>query len=157
MCCHSAFPPADGKGWRPDEPCLLPLGCSPAACPLSGWQASCLLSWGPNKEENSRVTGAFSSSTSSLSSSSCQGSFLNSERSVCSSWETASWARDAASGGGAFLGRERSELGWLLGGSQHQREPSGPFHQGGPSGGSNDYLHPNLGPHEQVKRLSLGS
>lgn len=45
-CCHTAFPPANGKGWRPGEPGLLPLWCSPAACLSSGWQASCLLSLG---------------------------------------------------------------------------------------------------------------
>lgn len=35
--------------------------------------------------------------------------------------------------------------------------PQAPSTQGSRSGGSNDYLYPDPGPHEQVKLLSLGS
>lgn len=74
---------------------------------------------GAPKRENSQVTGAFSSS--SPSSSSCSSNFLNSERSICSSRETASWARLAASSGGAFLGVRAGSEKLLLGRCQHPR------------------------------------
>lgn len=100
----------------------------------------CPISPGP-QEGDSRVAGA--------SSSSCSGNFLNSERSVCSSWETASWARQAASGGGALLGAQTRSEGLA---PQQEPAPQSLLHTpgrdpqplsapGGPSRGSGDRLH----------------
>ena len=132
--CHPVMSPAlptreTGKQRRPGG-LTLPRSLFPTK-PL-----------GP-RSGNSRVTGAFSSALSPLSpsSSSCSSSFLNSERSDCSSWETASWARQAASEGGALLGTGAWSQGpvpcrsWDPGVCPAlQGQPWPPSPQGGPSG-----------------------
>lgn len=111
---------------------------------------------------NSRVTGAFSSTLSP--SSSCSGSFLNSERSDRSSWETASWARQAASDGGALLGVGAWSEGPIPRRSRDpgvcptlQGQPWPPSPQGGPPGRSGGHSHTARGQDEQVDLGPLGS